>query len=260
VLAALFARVLAAIAAAITEASDIRRPQARLGRVVVVLALIALLCLLPLRLSPHSARVLGTVILAVVALSLLTTMAVFRRLLVRLSEGELLRVRMGRLHVDAPRLEREVRAFEGAMALVRRAGLAMPALLFFCVWAVVYMLIWAHSPAACPADPAHPCDGAFLGAGAHPTFGDFLYYSVNMAFANPAPDLIAHTRVAHTAATIEVLSGIGLVTLYAGAFFGLAAAQGAEAGAQAARESSGVAGASPPSGPPSGPITTPQPE
>jgi hypothetical protein len=136
----------------------------------------------------------------------------------------------------------------------------MPALVFFCVWAVVYMLIWAHSPTACPADPAHPCDGAFLGAGAHPTFGDFLYYSVNMAFANPAPDLIAHTRVAHTAATIEVLSGIGLVTLYAGAFFGLAAAQGAEAGAQAAREGAAAVSGSALHGPPSAPMATPETE
>jgi hypothetical protein len=42
-----------------------------------------------------------------------------------------------------------------------------------------------------------------------------------MAFANPAPDLVAHSRLAHTAATIEVLTGIGLVTLYAGSFFGI---------------------------------------
>jgi hypothetical protein len=42
-----------------------------------------------------------------------------------------------------------------------------------------------------------------------------------MAFANPAPDFIAHSRLAHTAATIEVLTGIGLVTLYAGSFFGI---------------------------------------
>jgi uncharacterized SAM-binding protein YcdF (DUF218 family) len=130
------------------------------------------------------------------------------------------------VRVPVPRLERELRAFEGAMALLRRTGIALPALLFFCAWAFIYMLIWAHDPAACPADPAHPCSGAaFLGAGRHPTFGDFLYYSANMAFANPAPDLIAHTRVAHTAATVEVLSGVGLVTLYAAAFFGLGQAR-----------------------------------
>src|SRR5439155_21008082 len=84
-----------------------------------------------------------------------------------------------RYQVEVPSLGREVRAFEGVLAVLRRAGLALPALLFFCIWAVVYLLIWSHDPAACPADPAHPCAGAFLGAGDHPTFGDFLYYSVN---------------------------------------------------------------------------------
>jgi len=262
VLAALVARMLAAIVSAISASLEIARPQARLRRVVALLALIATLCLVPLRLSPHSARVLATILLAAVALSLLTTLTVVRRLLVRLAEGELLagRMRIGRLNVEAPRLDREVRAFEGAMALVRRAGVALPALVFFCVWAVVYLLIWAHSPAACPADPALHCSGAFLGAGAHPTFGDFLYYSVNMAFANPAPDLIAHTRAGHTAATIEVLSGVGLVTLYAGAFFGLAATHAAETAGDAARERAVAqhGGERPPA--PLGPITTSEPE
>ena len=222
-LAAIVARMLAIIVSAITEPADARRPRAQLRRVLILLFLIAALCLLPLRLSPHSARVVTALVLAIVALTLLTTVAAFRRLLARFAEGD--RLRLGGREVDVPRLDRPVRAFEGVTALLRRTGLALPALLFFCLWAVVYLFIWAHDPAACPADPAHPCAGAFLGAGKHPTFGDFLYYSVNMAFANPAPDLIAHTRAGHTAATIEVLSGVGLVTLYAGAFFGLGAAR-----------------------------------
>ena len=221
-LAALLARMLARVVSAITEPPDARRPRAQLLRVLILLVLITVLCLLPVRLSPHSARVVATLLLAVAAVSLLTTAAAFRRLLQRFADGQALR--LGRYQVEVPSLGREVRAFEGVLAVLRRAGLALPALLFFCIWAVVYLLIWSHDPAACPADPAHPCAGAFLGAGDHPTFGDFLYYSVNMAFANPAPDLIAHTRVGHTAATIEVLSGIGLVTLYAAAFFGLGTA------------------------------------
>ncbi|MCW3032430.1 MAG: hypothetical protein JWM60_775 [Solirubrobacterales bacterium] len=223
VLAAILARVLSRVVAAITEPPDGRKPIAALQRVLALLVLITLLCLLPLRLSPHSARVVTALVLALVAVSLLTTATAFWRLLVRFVEGG--RVRVGGYQVDVPNLGRQVRAFEGIMALMRRTGLALPALLFFCLWAVAYLFIWAHDPAACPADPGRACAGAFLGAGAHPTFGDFLYYSVNMAFANPAPDLIAHTRLAHTAATIEVLSGVGLVTLYAGAFFGLGAAQ-----------------------------------
>jgi hypothetical protein len=220
VLAAILARMLARVVSAIVEPLQARR-RAQLWRVLALLLLIAVLCLLPLRLSPHSARVVTAVVLALFALSLLTTAAAFRRLLARFAEGGPLR--LGAYEVDVPSLGREVRAFEGIMALMRRTGLALPALVFFCIWAVVYLLIWAHDPAACPADPAHPCAGAFLGAGTRPTFGDFLYYSVNMAFANPAPDLVAHTRAGHTAATMEVLSGVGGVTLYAGAFFGLGA-------------------------------------
>jgi hypothetical protein len=219
VLAAIVARMLSKIVSAITEPLGARRPRAQLWRVLTLLSLICVLCLLPLRLSPHSARVVTALVLGVVALSALTAAAGFRRILARFAEGE--QIRLGRLRVDVPSVGRELRAFEGLMALMRRTGLALPALLFFCLWAVVYLFIWAHDPASCPADPAQACAGAFLGAGTRPTFGDFLYYSVNMAFANPAPDLVAHTRVAHTAATIEVLSGVGLVTLYAGAFFGL---------------------------------------
>jgi hypothetical protein len=221
VLAAILGRILSRIVSAITEPSDARTPTAQLRRVLALLLLIALLCMLPLRLSPHSARVVTAIVLAVVAIAVLSTATAFWRLLARFVEGG--RVGLGGHQVDVPNLGRQVRAFEGVMALLRRTGLALPALLFFCLWAVVFLFIWAHDPAACPADPGHPCAGAFLGAGKHPTFGDFLYYSVNMAFANPAPDLIAHTRAGHTAATIEVLSGVGLVTLYAGAFFGLGA-------------------------------------
>jgi hypothetical protein len=222
VLAAIIARVLSRLVAAISEPPDARRPIAALRRVLALLVLITLLCLLPLRLSPHSARVITALVLGVVAVSLLTTATALWRVLRRFVEGG--PVRLGRYQVDVPNLGRQMRAFEGVTALMRRTGLALPALLFFCLWAIVYLFIWSHHPASCPADPSRACAGAFLGAGAHPTFGDFLYYSVNMAFANPAPDLIAHTRLAHTAATIEVLSGVGLVTLYAGAFFGLGAA------------------------------------
>jgi hypothetical protein len=243
VLVAILARMLSRLVSAITEPLDARKPRAQLVRVVVLLGSITLLLLLPLRLSPHSARVVTGVVLAVVVVTLLTTAAAFRRVLERFVQGG--RMRLGSYEVDVPSLGREVRAFEGVMALMRRAGLALPALVFFCVWATVYMFIWAHSPNACPADPAIACGGAFLGAGHSPTFGDFLYYAINMAFANPAPDLIARSRLGHAAATIEVLSGVGLVTLYAGAFFGLGSvtARGAQP-ARAVDAGAGPAGGS----------------
>src|SRR5205807_1992096 len=103
---------------------------------------------------------------------------------------------------------------------------------------------WAHSPEACSLDLTRPCHGAFQGTGTHPTFGDFLYMAVNLAFANPPPDLLAHSRLAHMAVTLEVISGVALVTLYAGAFFGL----GREAADRVAPESSltGGEGLAPP--------------
>ena len=235
VLVAIIARILSRLVVTVSEPFDARRRGAPRWRVLALLVLVATLCLLPLHLSPHTARVLGSVLLGVSILAVLTGAAVFRRLLGRLVEGGPLR--LGRHRVEVPRLHGQVRAFEGLMALLRRSGLALPALVFFCLWATIYMFIWAHEPAACPADPAHPCAGAaFLGAGTRPTFGDFLYYSVNMAFANPAPDLVAHSRVGHTAATIEVLSGVGLVTLYAGAFFGIGASSAGRPGSAATVE------------------------
>ena len=132
-----------------------------------------------------------------------------------------LRLLGGRVTIPRPTLDRELHLFEASMNVLRQIGLALPALVFFCVWALLYALIWAYSPAACSLDLTRACHGAFQGAGSHPTYGDFLYLAVNLAFANPPPDLIAHSRLAHMAATLEVISGVVLVTLYAGAFFGL---------------------------------------
>ena len=157
-LVAIVARMLSRIVSAITEPPG-ARPDAHVRRVLILLVLIATLCLLPLRLSPHSARVVSAIVLAIVVLVLLTTAAGFQRLLARFAEGD--RLRIGRYEVEVPSLHREVRAFEGVMAVLRRTGLALPALLFFCLWAVVYIFIWAHDPKACPLDPTFPCSERF---------------------------------------------------------------------------------------------------
>jgi hypothetical protein len=91
----------------------------------------------------------------------------------------------------------------------------------FVFWTLLYITVWAWDPGICPADPAVACSAAFSGIGAAPIFGDFLYFSVNMSFANPVPDILANSRLAHTLVTIEVISGISLATFYAGTFFGL---------------------------------------
>jgi hypothetical protein len=221
VLVALVGRALAWVLHVVANPPVPRRFGVYLRRFVLLLVALAVLCLAPLYLSPHAARIVAAVLVGVVLLTALIAATTFRRLLDRFVRGDTLVMFAGRVQVTVPTLGRQVRALEGVAAILRRTGLALPALLFFCGWALVYMLIWAHSPDACTLDLSKPCSGAFQGAGHHPTFGDFLYFATNMAFANPAPDFVAHSRLAHTAATIEVLTGIGLVTLYAGSFFGI---------------------------------------
>lgn len=105
--------------------------------------------------------------------------------------------------------------------LITRLGLLFPAVVFFLFWTLLYIAAWAWDPGMCPADPAIACSAALSGIGPAPIFGDFLYFAVNMAFANPVPDILANSRLAHTMVTIEVISGIALATFYAGTFFGL---------------------------------------
>jgi hypothetical protein len=221
VVVALIGRVLAWLLNVIANPPVPRRFGAHLRRFVLLLIVLAALCLAPLYVSPHAARVVAAVLVGVVLVTALIAATAFRRLLDRFVHGDTLVMFSGRVRLTVPTLGRQVQAVEGMAAILRRTGLSLPALLFFCGWALIYMLIWAHSPDACSLDLSRPCSGAFQGAGHDPTFGDFLYFATNMAFANPAPDLVAHSRLAHTAATIEVLTGIGLVTLYAGSFFGI---------------------------------------
>ena len=218
---ALIGRALAWVLNVVANPPVPRRFDAHLRRFVLLVVVLAALCLAPLYLSPHAARIAAAVLVGVVLLTALIAATAFRRLLDRFVRGDTLVMFSGRVQLTVPTLGRQVRAVEGMAAILRRTGLALPALLFFCGWALIYTLIWAHSPEACSLDLSKPCSGAFQGAGHNPTFGDFLYFATNMAFANPAPDFIAHSRLAHTATTIEVLTGIGLVTLYAGSFFGI---------------------------------------
>jgi hypothetical protein len=221
VVVALIGRALTWVLNVIANPPLPRRFGLHLRRFVALVVVLAVLCLLPLYLSPHAARVVAAVLIGLVVVVAIVAATGFRRLLDRFVSGDDIVLRGGRVRVPVPMLGRQVRAVEGLAAILRRAGIALPALLFFCGWALVYMLIWAHSPEACSLDLSKPCTGAFQGAGHNPAFGDFLYFATNMAFANPAPDFVAHSRLAHTAATIEVLTGIGLVTLYAGSFFGI---------------------------------------
>jgi hypothetical protein len=220
-LVAIFGRWLARVANAIVNPPTPRVMRGGIGRVAFLIAALLVLGLAPIHLRRGWTATAGAVFFVVLVLAAVSAAAGFRALVERIRRSDHLSLLGGRISVPLPGLDRELHTFEASMAIVRRLGLALPALVFFCVWATVYALLWAHSPDACSLDLTQPCHGAFQGAGTHPTFGDFLYMAVNLAFANPPPDLLAHSRVAHMAVTLEVISGVALVALYAGSFFGL---------------------------------------
>ncbi|MDQ6804047.1 MAG: hypothetical protein M3065_03560 [Actinomycetota bacterium] len=220
-LVALFARWLARLTGVIANPPQPRIIRGGLGRAVLLMVTLLALGLAPIHLRRGWTAAVGTVVFIVIVLVAISAAAGFQALVQRMRDTDRLRLFGGRVSVPLPSLHRELQVFEAWMRVLRQLGLALPALVFFCVWAFIYALIWAYSPTPCSLDLTKACHGAFQGAGTHPTFGDFLYMAVNLAFANPPPDLLAHSRLAHMAATLEVISGVALVTLYASAFFGL---------------------------------------
>ena len=103
------------------------------------------------------------------------------------------------------------------LALLRALGAALPALVFFLAWALLFAIIWAAEPSACAVATTR-CNGAFVGLGDRPLLGDFVYYAVNLAFANPPPDVVAESRTARAAATVEIVAAAGFLAAYLGAF------------------------------------------
>jgi hypothetical protein len=221
VLVALFARLLARLTGVIANPPQPRVLRGGLGRAGLLMVALLILGVAPIHLRRGWTAAVGTVVFVVIILVAVSAAAGFQALVARMRETDRLRLFGGRVSIPLPSLDRELHVFEAWLGVLRQLGLALPALVFFCAWAFIYALIWAYSPDACSLDLTKACHGAFQGAGTHPTFGDFLYVAVNLAFANPPPDLLAHSRLAHMAATLEVISGVALVTLYASAFFGL---------------------------------------
>jgi len=119
--------------------------------------------------------------------------------------------------------EREREAEEAQRRRERRRPVtfSLVALAFFLVWALLLMAIWAADPQACPLDPDRPCEGAFRGLGERPAVGDFLYLSVNATFVNLPADITAASRVARTAVTLVVVTGVATVTAYASHWLGV---------------------------------------
>jgi len=129
----------------------------RVVRFGLLLLALAALLLAPIHLTQTSALVVGIVGLAALALLAVTGV---RRLLFALptraaSELELL----GRsIPVVGGRDARTLGA------LMRAVGVAIPALVFFLAWALLFAIIWAAEPSACAVATTR-CNGAFTGLG-----------------------------------------------------------------------------------------------
>jgi hypothetical protein len=179
----------------------------------MLLAGLVVLLLAPIHLTPTGALIVGGVGFSLVALFALTGV---RRLVERVRARA--RVELDaldrRVPVPVPVPGRDVRVVG---EVFRAAGIALPALLFFVGWAMLYAVIWAAEPTAC-AVATQRCDGAFTGVGHRPLLGDFVYYAVNIGFANPPPDLVAESRTARAAATVEIVAAAGFLAAYASAF------------------------------------------
>jgi hypothetical protein len=115
-------------------------------------------------------------------------------------------------HRTAERLRRYdvFRPTEVVLIVVRRVGLPLLGLAFFLVWTFVYLAIWAYHPTG--------AEHAFDGLDAEPRFADFFYYAVSTAFISPPGDIVAASRGTRSATLIEMLTGLALVTAYAGSF------------------------------------------
>jgi uncharacterized membrane protein len=183
----------------------------RVGRFAILLIALTVLLLAPIHLHQTSALVVGIAGLSALALLALTRVRqlVFR---VRTRAVDDLQV-LGR-SLPASAVTRDVRTVG---TLMRALGIAVPALVFFTAWALLYAVIWAAEPSACAVATSR-CNGAFVGLGTHPILGDFVYYAVNIGFANPPPDIVAESRAARAAATVEIVAAAGFLAAYLGAF------------------------------------------
>src|SRR5207249_3026347 len=75
--------------------------------------------------------VAATAFLVLLALAIVSAAAGFRGLVEKMRRADHLKLLGGRITVPFPGIHRELRTFEAWMALVRRLGLALPALVFF---------------------------------------------------------------------------------------------------------------------------------
>jgi hypothetical protein len=183
----------------------------RVGRFAILLIALSVLLLVPIHLHQTSALVVGISGLSALALLALNRV---RRLVLRIRTRAVDDLQVLGRSMPASTLTRDVRS---VAAVLRALGIAVPALLFFTAWALLYAVIWAAEPSACAVATSR-CHGAFVGLGTHPILGDFVYYAVNIGFANPPPDVVAESRTARAAGTVEIVAAAGFLAAYVGAF------------------------------------------
>ena len=181
------------------------RTKAHAWRIATLVGTLLLLALVPWNLDPVEARRIGIAILLLVGAASIAGTVAAQRIL---------------RQIRIAGLSHTAKAASGTLLAIRGIGISLLGLTFFLCWMGVYMILWSVEPAACSSDIARSCDAAFRGLGNAPTVGDFLMYTVNMAFVNPLPDIIAASRTARALSTIEVVCGVALVTLYARSFWG----------------------------------------
>ena len=216
-------KLLASLAHIISSVPAGPKANLKVLRFAVLVVIFSTLMIVPLRMTPNTAKLVSLTFLFlifVVATSLLT---ILRFLLTRAVVAGKNRLGLSTVHsrIAVPLLAKQVSILQGVGRLVYKAGIALPGLVFVGFWALVYLLIWSFEPQACHVDQIASCQGAFRGISSYPSFSDFLYLSANLAFGHYTPDIIAQSQVAKTAATVEVISDVGLVTLYAATFLGI---------------------------------------
>jgi uncharacterized membrane protein YphA (DoxX/SURF4 family) len=104
VVVALIGRALAWVLNVVANPPVPRRFDAHLRRFVLLVVVLAALCLAPLYLSPHAARIAAAVLVGVVLITALIAATAFRRLLDRFVRGDTLVMFSGRVHLTVPTL------------------------------------------------------------------------------------------------------------------------------------------------------------
>lgn len=207
-------------------------------QLIALVVTLAVLMVAPLPMSPASARWIAGGFLAVAVLTSFATVLLIRSFST-LGEG------FGDVAIgsgwwtdeDVKGLERQVerelkekrqakeasrpKSLQFLLHMLSWVRLPLEALAFYVIWSCCLLGLWGLAPADCPVNPDIACDGAFRGLGVTPELGSFVYLAVNISFANMPPDVVAASSVARMIVTIELVTGVALVTAQGARFLGI---------------------------------------